>query len=273
METTTKLKVKKMRIQLMDDDGRILSDKLVGQDPAISAGPSEKHTGPMRLEFTFTDQKDVEKVKKYLDQLSGELPIPSKKRATSNNDKQVELTENSREEIAGKALTFKDQDEMIKYLSDIGFVFLYEEDLETFKIPFEPKKVHSGKYQWMVRKVKESKVNPLSDQYDPTILVGVKILEERDPKVVVYLYNKYYGKADISLPDKPKFDYEGTTLLKFHPVMDYSERIKFSTEHRGLLTGSKKKPSKFYERWLPYVVIPNADKSDHDKEAGTKYSI
>ena len=257
----------------MDDEGRILSDKVVGQDPAISAGPSEKHTGPMRLEFTFVDKNDVDKIIGYIGKLGGDLPIPAKKSGTSKNDKQVELTENSREEIAAKALSFETQDEMLDFLRGLGFTFLYEEDLKTFKIPFSPKKAHSGNYQWMVRKIKESKMNPLSDKYDPTIIIGVKIIGERDEKVVIYLYNKFHGKASIKVDKDPKFNYDQTELLKFHPVMDYSERIKFSTEHRGLLTGSRKKPSKFYERWLPYVIIPKSNKSEHDDKSGQKYSV
>lgn len=270
MDVNNKNQVKKMRVTLLDKEGRLLSDKLLTQDPEIYKGPGATHDGPMKIEFTFLDKNDVSKVNKYLDMLVGKLPIPTKSTGKSANDSKVELDENKRESLIQTLLEKEDQDVAIKYLRGLGFVFMYERDLKTFKIDFTPKKAHSGRYQWMVRKIKESKISPLSDKFDPTILIGIKIDGERKEKVVVYLYNELYKKANIPIPDGTSETWDTSELLKYPKFMSYEERIKFSNEHRGLSTGSRKAPSKFYNRWLKYVMIPKSEKNQHESEAGNE---
>lgn len=260
---------KKIRIQLMDSEGRILSDKLSEQDPTLSLGPKDIHEGPMRIEFTFFDKKDIEKVNKFLDQITGKLPL-SKKPTASKNDQVVEMDESKRESLIMEAVSQKNQDAFISYLRNLGFTFMYNDFMEIMEIPFDPKKAHKNKYQWMVRKTKESKTSPLTDKYDPTIIFGVKIDMgiERSEKVVCYLYNKFHSSSKLKLVESPEFGYENTNLIKYPKYMTYDERIKFAAEHRGLTSGSRKEPSKFYKRWLPYVIIPNDSKTKFDKDAG-----
>jgi len=265
---TDKNQLKKMRLTLLDKEGRLISDKLLTQDAEIYKGPVKEHNGPMKIEFTFLDKNDVGKVKKYLDMLTGELPLPVKSTGKSSNDSKVELDENKREALIKAFCDEGDQDKAIAYLRNLGFIFMYERDMETFKIEFKPKNAHSGKYQWMIRKTKESKISPTSDKFDPTIIMGIKIDGERNEKVVIYLYNEFLKKVKLPLPGEPKESWDTSELLKFPKFMSYDERIKFSGEHRGLTTGSRKAPSKFYLRWIDYVIIPTSEKNEFEKESG-----
>jgi hypothetical protein len=54
---------KKLRIQLFDDEGRMVDDRTVSQDPEIYSGPKENHNGLFRIEFTLNTKDDVEKAK------------------------------------------------------------------------------------------------------------------------------------------------------------------------------------------------------------------
>ena len=68
---------KSVSIQLFDEEGRIISERLVKQDPEFNVGPKEVHKGALRISFTLLESADIEKSINYLNKLSGNLPLSS----------------------------------------------------------------------------------------------------------------------------------------------------------------------------------------------------
>ena len=243
---------KKIRIQLYSEDGMLLSDRLVSQDTEFNSGPKEPHKGPLRVEFTLLEKEDIEKAKVYLDKLSGILPLSSKKEKKLKL-KEIDIPE-ERENLLKEVLAIDplDQDILIQTLRSKGFKFMMYDFLETFEFPIEIKDVHKEKYQWMLRCIKEAK-NPSVDKYDPMLIFGIKMYENRDSKIVVYLNGKFDGSYEVELPSKPKEVYKKTGMIKFPVYMTEEEREKFRFELRQYQLTPEKEFSKFFTRWRPYV--------------------
>lgn len=96
------------------------------------AGPKVQHKGPIRIEVTLVNQQDISQFKEYLDKLSGNLPIKeSAGRGRPSNTQSKEL-ESPREDILADVEKMvsegKSQQDIIKYLRDLGFVFILTED-------------------------------------------------------------------------------------------------------------------------------------------------
>ncbi len=255
---------KKLRIQLFDDEGRMIDDRMVVQDPELSKGPTNTHKGPMRIEFSFDSESDIEKAKTYLDQLVGNLPLGPKK-ARKKNITYVDDPEH-REELMKEALSHETQDEMIDFLREKGFVFMMYDFLETFDFPgLTIKERHQEKYQWMIYQKKKAK-NPKADKYDPMLIFGIQMYEERNEKIVVYLHGEFKEYVKIAIPDKPKEVFKTTTMMKFPPFMEHHERDKFRFELRQYQDNPERKVSKFWKRWRKWVEnvpeIPQDKKSD-----------
>jgi hypothetical protein len=249
---------KTVRIQLFDKEGMI-SDRLVTANTEFYAGPREFHQGPMRIEFTFLNQTDVEKGIKYLKELTGLLPKESKtetrgrkSNAIDNDSYIVEDKQKIFEEVFDKS---KDQDVMIKILRDMGYIFVTSDHLKLI-IPegYEIKDLHLEKYEWLIKLTKEAK-DPKLDKFDPQTLVGISISKKRLEKFVVYLYGKFHNRYTMPLPSKKAITFKKTNLIKFPHYMQEEERLKWNTEHRALFQNKEKKPSKFYMRWRPDVQV------------------
>ena len=90
----------KIRITLLEDNGAVIQDRLVDATTEYYAGPKIQHSGPIRIETTLTNTQDIESFKKYLDQLTGTLPIkaPSAGRGRPSMANQSN-TESPREDI------------------------------------------------------------------------------------------------------------------------------------------------------------------------------
>lgn len=123
----------KLRITTLEDNGSYIQDRLVDAYTEMNSGPKVQHKGPIRIEVTLTNKQDVENFKNYLDKLVGNLPIkePSVGRGRpSTGSKQ--LTESPREDILADVEKMveegKSQQEIIKYLRELGFVFILTED-------------------------------------------------------------------------------------------------------------------------------------------------
>lgn len=244
---------KKLRIQLFDPDGKMLSDRLVTQEPEFSKGPNEKHDGPMRIEFTLDSQPDIEKAKRYLDQLIGILPLGPKKgrKVLSKKIHDPEHRETFLENILSIS---EDQDQLIKNLREKGFKFVMTDFLKTFDFfdKLDIKKVHLENYQWMILLNKPAK-NPKSDKYDPMLLFGIKLMDERSDKVVIYVNGTFHKSVKLEIPEKSEIDFKKTDMIKFPHYMVEEEREKFRYEHRQYKDNPEKKYSKFYKRWKPFV--------------------
>lgn len=263
----------RLRVSLLEPSGAIISDRLVDAQSEYYAGPKQKHTGPVRIEVTLTNNEDIDNFKKYLDQLKGNLPIkaPSVGRGRPSSANTA-ATESPREDIymavQNMANEGKSQTQVIKYLRDLGFVFLLTEDfLEYFPdFNFNAKdigkptenKQYLDSMSWMVRCVKRAK-DPRTDKFDPMIIFGFNIMDLRKPskKVVVYLYKERKDPLRI-ITGKKLLSFSQVEFTKFPKYMLEDERMRFSVEQRQLLLNDSKKPSKFFIRWYKDVVFPDS---------------
>lgn len=257
---------KKLRIQLFDEEGRLLDDRTVSQNPELSKGPPGTHYGMFRVEFTLMDKTDVEKVKTYLDQMIGTLPLGSKK--TRKKTKMDSEDPSHREDLVKEVLEqVTDQDDLIIKLRDVGFKFMMSDFLES--LDFEELNIkpnHLEKYQWMLYLRKPAK-NPKSDKYDPMLVFGIQLLPEHNEKIVVYLNGEFYKSYKIKVLDKPKEVFKTTSMMKFPDYMTHDERDKFRYELRQYQNDPERQLSKFFIRWRKWVEnVPLSLQDENDGE-------
>lgn len=260
----------KMRITTLNEDGSYIQDRLVDAYTELNSGPKFQHNGPVRLEITLQNQQDIESFKTYIDQLSGKLPIKEvtgRGRPTMGTTTQLE---SPREDIMFKVESMvkegSNQDDIIKYLRGLGFVFLLTEDFlfhfEDF--PFAKKDIgdpnsngqYINSYSWMVRCIKRAK-DPRADKFDPMILFGFSILGGPSKKIIPYLYKERKHPFRVET-GKKILTYSTVEFSKMPAWMLPDERIKFSAEQRQLLANPEKQPSKFFLRWSHDVLLPDA---------------
>lgn len=263
----------KLRITTLEENGSYIQDRLVDAYTEMNSGPKVQHNGPIRIEVTLTCKHDVENFKTYLDRLVGNLPIkePSAGRGRpSTGSKQ--LTESPREDILADVEKMvnegKSQQEIIKYLRELGFVFILTEDF-LFHFPgFEfnikdvgeatDNKQYPNSYSWMARCIKRAK-DPKADKFDPMVIFGFSILGGPSKKIIPYLYKERKKPLRASV-GKKTLSFSQAEFTKFPKWMLEEERLKFSTEQRQLLLNSEKKPSKFFMRWVDDVIFPDSIK-------------
>lgn len=264
-ETTYK---PKLRVTTLEENGAVLSDRLVDAYTELNSGPKIQHNGPIRVEVTLTCKQDIENFKTYLDRLSGTLPlreITGRGRPSSGSQP---LAESPREDILMEVENMvkegKTQDEVIKYLRGLGFVFILTEDLLYYfpDFPFdkkdigEPNENHQfpDSYSWLIRCIKRAK-DPKTDKFDPMILFGFSILGGPSRKVIPYLYKERKQVLRIE-KGKKVLSFSKAEFTKMPRYMLEEERIKFSSEMRQLQLNPEKQPSKFFLRWATDVQVP-----------------
>ena len=262
--------VKKMRIQLFDEEFNQLSDKLIAQDTEMYHGPAEVHKGPIKVEFCLFEREDVDQCLLYLQKISGGIPIETKVRKIKKSE--TTGTEDSRDEFLKTIKGIETQDQLINFLRDEEFIFLSSEqaeDYELFEVPGE-----FQEYQWMLKLVREAK-DPKNNKYDLTVKVGIKIIGEKSSKVVLYHFNE--GEL-IETPWKnpnKSANYKKLGMAKFPPYMVAEERMKFSKELSEYRRDKEKKndeslkyasmfngPEDFtrsFKRWTPFVEFAEKD--------------
>lgn len=262
----------KLRITLLEDNGAVIQDRLVDATTEYYAGPKIQHSGPIRIETTLTNTQDIESFKKYLDQLTGTLPIkaPSAGRGRPSMANQAN-TESPREDIIEGvkklASEGKNQTEVIEYLRKLGFVFMLAEDLlyyfpdliDSFKHkdlgdPTDNKQ-YPNSLAWMVRCIRRAK-DPRTDKFDPMIFFGFNI-KKPSRRVVPYLYKERQEPLKIDT-GKKILSFNTVEFTKFPVYMQEQERLKFSVEQRQLLLNPDKKPSKFFLRWVKDAKFPDS---------------
>lgn len=258
----------KIRVSILRENGSVIQDRLVDAYTEMLNGPKEKHQGPVRIEITLTSKQDIDNFKTYLDRLQGDLPLkeagPGRGRPSTTAPK---ATESPREDILASVEAMvrdgKNQDAVIKYLRDLGFVFILTEDFLSYFPDFEFNSKDIGdpnqngqypkSFSWMVRRIKKGK-DPRTDKFDPMILFGFMIEGKRTRKVIPYLYKERKKPLRITLGKALTFN--TVEFTKMPVYMREDERIKFSAEQRALLLNKDKKPSKFFLRWAPDVKVP-----------------
>lgn len=262
----------KLRITLLEDNGAVIQDRLVDATTEYYAGPKIQHSGPIRIETTLTNTQDIESFKKYLDQLTGTLPIkaPSAGRGRPSMANQSNLEsprENIIEEVKKMASEGNNQTEVIEYLRKLGFVFILAEDLLYYfpdlKDSFKHKdlgdpndnKQYPNSLAWMVRCIRRAK-DPRTDKFDPMIFFGFNI-QKPSRKVVPYLYKERQEPLKIDT-GKKVLSFNTVEFTKLPVYMQEQERLKFSVEQRQLLLNPDKKPSKFFLRWVKDARFPDS---------------
>lgn len=262
----------KLRITLLEDNGAVIQDRLVDATTEYYAGPKIHHSGPIRIETTLTNTQDIESFKKYLDQLTGILPIkaPSAGRGRPSMANQAN-TESPREDIIEGvkklASEGKNQTEVIEYLRKLGFVFMLAEDL-LYYFPdlldsFNHKdlgdptdnKQYPNSLAWMVRCIRRAK-DPRTDKFDPMIFFGFNI-QKPSRRVVPYLYKERQEPIKVDT-GKKVLSFNTVEFTKLPVYMREDERLKFSVEQRQLLLNPDKKPSKFFLRWVKDAKFPDS---------------
>ena len=262
----------KLRITLLEDNGAVIQDRLVDATTEYYAGPKIQHSGPIRIETTLTNTQDIESFKKYIDQLTGTLPIkaPSAGRGRPSMANQAN-TESPREDIIEGvkklASEGKNQTDVIEYLRKLGFVFILAEDLlyyfpdllDSFKHkdigdPTDNKQ-YPNSLAWMVRCIRRAK-DPRTDKFDPMIFFGFNI-QKPSRKVVPYLYKERQEPIKID-KEKKVLSFNTVEFTKLPVYMQEQERLKFSVEQRQLLLNPDKKPSKFFLRWVKDAKFPDS---------------
>lgn len=266
----------KMRISLLSDKGIVLSDRLVDAYTEMNTGPKVVHNGPVRVEVTLSNSQDIENFKKYLDKISGNLPIKVPAKVGRKPSTAVPKMENPREEILTDVINMvkegKNQKDVIKYLRGLGFIFMLTEDFKQYfpNFPFKSRDIgepnDNGQYlyslSWMVRQIKRAKV-PKSDKYDPKLIFGFGIIKGPSKKVVPYLFEERQAPIRVN-PAKKTLSFSNVGFTKYPSYMREDERLKFSTEIRQLIGGQRKKPSTFFNRWIKDVKFPEKLKAQLD---------
>ena len=251
---------KKMRIQLLNEDLVIQSDRLVDQQIEFYQGPKETHEGPIKLEVILESQKDIENIKLYLDKLSGNLPLDSKPNRSATPSKISKVKDKVEDFLKLiKETDHGNQDKFIKTLRDSGFVFVTYEHLKKIIPDLKLKDKKHAEYEYMINCTRLAK-DPRNDKFDPRLLFGIKILEKRSARILVYMYNKFNGKMRLEVPKEQAIGFKETNLIKYPQFMVEEEREKWGIEHRLLMNNPDKKPSKFYNRWKGYVTLSDEQK-------------
>ena len=267
---------KNVRIQLFSPEGVIQSDRMVTQLPEFYAGPKEKHTGPIRIEFTFETGDDVLGAMDYLKRLVGALPLKVKGE-TKQGRKPKEMDNDSHFDEDKKAIMVEliekyqkegNQDDFIKELREMGFIFMTTDFLKHV-IPesYQIKETHLEKgIDWLIKRTKVAK-DPKNDKFDPQIIIGLSMSEGRHERMYLYFYGEFEKSVKIPLPTKKKPITVGkTNIIKFPHYMNEEERFKWGAEHRVLFNTPDKRPSKFYMRWVKDVKVGDELKIDNIEE-------
>lgn len=254
-ESEPKAHLKKMRLQLFDQNMGQLEDRLVSQDTELYKGPSSSHEGPIKIEVCLFEEEDIEKVVNYINQLTGKLPISSKiPKPKKLKNTSYDLDEDSwRETLLKEIIELTTQDEITKRLREEGFIFMTADNLEDLSlVKWNMHQDHLREFQWMIKLIKEAK-NPLNNKYDPTLLFGFKLLGEKSDQI----YTLLHGEASMYHKDwksKNKLTFKKTDMCKFPNYMVLEEREKFRLE---LYKARKDFPnhtfSKFFKRWYKDV--------------------
>lgn len=239
----------KLRIQLLDDSGIMMSDRLVDQYSELLNGPSEKHKGPIRVEATLIDRDSTERFKQYLDKLVGELPVIVKNKTSKeqvNPFKEIYLDIKKKDHI----------EDIIEYLEAINFRWVNWQFIEELKTvgKWDGPTTGLARYQWLVRMTRQAK-DPQNDKFDFTMMVGINFFAHTDKVIVLYKYKKKAKWTKTWKKEKNLNIKKKKTAMIFPQYMSIEERKQWRYMHRKVSLGKQLGPrdSQFYTRYKPEI--------------------
>jgi hypothetical protein len=246
----------KIRVKLLDKNLVPISDRLVDQAVEFNQGPKDKHNGSIMLEVTLTKQEDTDKLKAYLDQLSGTLPLGVKTKTTKK-----ELDVNAYKEILRDIRKKPSIEKVTDYLDSLDFRFVTYQHLRELN--------SDGKYPYDVAHLKKSDqymircsriaVDPKNDKFDFTMIFSLGLFKRRK-NITIYKKGKEYKTLKINWDKPDGFNMKEKKVPQKYPkYMTIEERKKY----RGLERKHEldkplgKYDLQFFERWKPEVDKEN----------------
>lgn len=257
----------KMRIKLFDPIEKILiSDRLVEQSTELLKGPKEEHKGPMSFEVNLYQQEDVDGFIAYLKKIKGELPLEKEENPKVKKDKKLDKMLSDKEPLLDLLKVFQNkgtsQEKLIALAREYDFRFIASDVAMDHNVhnpgQIEIRDNHKD-YQFMVRLIKEAK-DPANDKYDWRLVFGIKIVGEKTNHVKVYLFGKFDTSWKIPWEDAKEHNFKKVEKVYIFPeYMDIDDRKKWRSENRKVIraqeTGEAYEPSKFYNKYSPYIKV------------------
>lgn len=233
----------KIRIQLREDNGAVISDRLVDQTTELAIGPKEVHKGPITIEFTAFNSDDIDRVVLYIQKLKELVPLTLKPARRSSTTSKTKFTLNAYKELVKEVKSKPTMEKVIDHLDLLDFRWLhtqYFEELERFG-KGDYSYITKGKYkglQWLTRKVRTA-VNPIHDQYDLRLIFGIDLLQKNTNRIVVFFDGKHKGSLKKDWPDRKHNMKVKKIPLVFPTHMSIEDRKKWRAIHRKVKEGRK----------------------------------
>jgi hypothetical protein len=248
----------KIRIQLREENGAVLSDRLVDQTTELATGPKEVHEGPITVEFTAMNSDDLERVVLYIQKLKKLVPIETKPPRKTYTKRKNTL--NAYKELFLEVKKKPTMEKVIEHLDNLDFTWLhtqYFEELTRYG-KGEFGYIHDGKYkqmQWLSRKVRTA-VNPIHDLYDFRLIFGIDLIRKKSDRVVVFFDGKIKGILTKPWPEKKKNMKVKKIPLVFPTHMTIEDRKKWRAIHRKIKDDRKVNVAdeNFYYRYKPEIA-------------------
>jgi hypothetical protein len=163
-------------------------------------------------------------------------------------------------------------EDIMEYLDEINFRFISGHLLkEVSSIPEEerPKKFRLGfkfpkrkEYQWMVRVLKYGK-KPKNDQFDFTLLIGIKWIGKKKKSILIYYKGVQRAKLVRDWRQKDNLNMKKKKVpMKFPDIMTIDERKRWRSIRRRveMERNINEKDQKFHDRFLGDIRKVNEGK-------------
>lgn len=251
----------KIRVQKLDSELRVISDRLVDQYTELLKGPEEPHDGPLRIEAVLLDQETVDRFKEYLDKLKGILPtnVPLKTKTPGQITQKV----NEFQDIYKLCKAAPDMEKVIEILHEHNFRFISDQLLEDHDLKIEVKddvKLIAKTHQMMVKVLRYAK-DPQNDKFDLDMMVLIQFIAKK-PSEMVYFVRKGQLKAQFDKPwSKSAANMkEKKIAMVFPQYMTIDERKEWRALRRKVENGVtlEGKKLKLYTRYATEIQNMNA---------------
>lgn len=145
------------------------------------------------------------------------------------------------------------------------FAYLVALRLNGFMLcPYEfvqshiPEQRNGDKWQYFVRATKFSKYHPYKDQFDYSLIFGVKYAFGRVHYVKVFTEGEFYKVLNLPWPQKAKKQEnfkKPKRMVEFPEGMSYAERRDWRDEYsKHFMTPGKYEPTEFYLKWKDQIL-------------------